>query len=104
MRKILIMAILVLMPVVAQAADTVVILNYTEFDPDSIVIKSGDEVTFSNKDDVLHDLEIIYPDKEIDDKGAQKPGEDMKIKFSKPGSYDIRCTIHSKMTMHVEVQ
>lgn len=105
MRKILLVGLLVCVPLLsASAADTVVTQSHTTFDSDEITLKAGDTVTFSNKDDVTHNIQISNADDEVDDKGLQKPGQDIKASFPKAGQYKVHCAIHPKMKMKVTVQ
>jgi len=39
-----------------------------------------------------------------DDKGLQKPGETIDVLFAKTGRFTVRCAIHPRMKMSVEVQ
>jgi plastocyanin len=104
MRKILLVALFASVASVAHAADTTVTQSHTTFDMDSATIKAGDTITFSNKDDVTHNINITNPDGDNDDKGLQKPGQDIKASFPKAGEYKVHCAIHPKMKMTVTVQ
>ena len=104
MRKILAVVAFALISMAAYAADTTVTESHTTFDVDSAKIKAGETIVFSNKDDVTHNIHIQDPEGESDDKGLQKPGEDIKATFAKPGEYKVRCVIHPKMKMVVTVQ
>jgi plastocyanin len=104
MRKILIAAVVALMPLCAVAAESTITQSHTTFDVDSATIKAGDSITFSNKDDVTHNIQVINADGDVDDKGLQKPGQDIKVAFAKAGEYKVRCAIHPKMKMTVAVQ
>ena len=104
MRKILAVVTFALISVTAFAADTVVAESHTTFDVDSAKIRTGETIVFSNRDDVTHDIHIQNPEGEVEDRGLQKPGEDIKATFPKPGEYKVRCIIHPKMKMVVTVQ
>src|SRR5580692_9677620 len=104
LRKIFLIILLTGLAVIAQAADMTVTQSHTTFDVDVVSIKEGDTITFSNKDTVTHNIEIVNSNGDVDDKGLQKPGQDIKNTFTKPGTYKIRCAIHPKMTMTVTVQ
>jgi len=104
MRKIALVALFSAFAFAAYAADTVVTQSHTTFDVDSATIKAGDSITFSNKDDVTHNIQVVDADDNLDDKGLQKPGQDIKQTFAKAGTYKIRCAIHPKMKMTVTVQ
>ena len=78
--------------------------SHTTFDMDSASVKVGDTITFANKDDVTHNINVTSPDGDNDDKGLQKPGQDIKATFAKAGVYKVHCAIHPKMKMEVTVQ
>ncbi len=86
------------------AADTTVTQSHTTFDVDDVSLKPGDTLSFANKDDVTHNIQIVNEDGDADDKGLQKPGETIKAKFDKPGKYKARCAIHPKMKLAIAVQ
>lgn len=88
----------------AQANDTAIDQAGQKFSPDSVTIKAGDSMTFTNKDDVTHNIHIINAAGDSEDKGLQKPGENIKQTFDKAGEYQVRCSIHPKMKMTVTVQ
>jgi len=104
MRKLILTAALLLVPTFSYAADTTVTQSHTTFDVDEAKIKAGDNIIFSNKDDVTHNIQVVDPDDNLDDKGLQKPGQDIKASFAKAGTYKVRCAIHPKMKMTVTVQ
>ena len=105
MRNVLLLAAAVAMiPLCVFAADTTITQSHTTFDVDAVTVKAGDNVIFANKDDVTHNVQIINADGDIDDKGLQKPGQDIKASFAAAGVYKIRCAIHPKMKMVVTVQ
>src|ERR1700678_1839212 len=105
MRKILGVA-LVVSPLIISASGFAVDVDQAslKFTPDSVNIKSGESVKFTNKDDVTHNIHVITSDGNSDDKGLQKPGEDITETFAKAGEYQVRCSIHPKMKMTVTVQ
>ena len=88
----------------AFAAEVGVDQTGQKFAPDSLTLKSGDTVTFNNKDDVKHNINIVSPNGDSDDKGIQAPGEAIKAAFPTAGEYQVRCKIHPKMKMTVVVQ
>ena len=104
MRKFLLAVLLASGPACAWAADTVVAQSHTTFDVDAVSVKAGDTITFSNKDDVTHNIQVFNSADDVEDRGLQKPGEDIKVRFDKPGEYKIRCAIHPRMKMKVTVQ
>jgi plastocyanin len=104
MRYVPLVALLALLTGAAYAANTTVTQSHTSFDTDDIKIKAGDTVSFDNKDDVTHNIQVTNSDDDTEDKGLQKPGEVIKQTFAKPGTYKIHCSIHPKMKMKVTVE
>ncbi len=88
----------------AEAADMNIDQVDKKFSTDSASIKVGDTISFNNKDDVKHNLNVIDPDDNADDKGVQDPGQTTKVTFSKAGEYQVRCRIHPRMKMTVDVK
>ncbi len=86
------------------AADVHVDQVGQKFDPNTVSLKVGDTVHFKNGDDVTHNINVIDGDDNADDKGLQKPGQEITQKFDKAGSYMVKCAIHPKMKMSVEVK
>ena len=104
LKIVLITAALVLSASVGYAAESTVTQSHTSFDLDEVSIKPGDTVSFLNKDDVTHNIQVLNEDGDNDDKGLQKPGETIKETFPKAGNYKIHCAIHPKMKMTVAVK
>ena len=88
----------------AFAADVSVDQSGQKFSPDSLTIKSGDTVVFTNKDSMKHNINIVTPSGDSEDKGIQAPGEDLKTTLTAAGEYQVRCKIHPKMKMTITVQ
>lgn len=65
-----------------------------------IKLKVGDAVNFVNFDDTAHNA---YAD--FFDLGKQDPKEKKNaVKFEKSGNFTVRCAIHPKMKLKVQVQ
>ena len=75
-----------------------------KFSQSSIAIKTADHIKFLNQDDVQHNIKVIDTAGDEDDKGLQKPGETIDAVFGKGGRFTVRCAIHPKMKMAVDVQ
>jgi plastocyanin len=60
------------------------------FDPETIEIKAGDTVTWTNNDNFTHTVKV-------DGQEDHKVGRDdsVSITFEKPGKYHYVCTLHS---------
>jgi plastocyanin len=74
------------------------------FSEKSVSLKTGDSITFSNHDDVTHNINVINDNDDATDLGLQKPGEKLTYKFDKSGRFKIRCSIHPSMKMVANVQ
>jgi len=97
------LAVLVLTPVCAFAAETSVEQTGQKFDPNTIRVKAGDTIKFLNHDDVTHNINVIDSDGNAEDQGLQKPGETIAKAFAKAGTFQVKCQIHPKMKMAVTV-
>jgi len=73
------------------------------FDPGNVTIKTGDTVDFVNGDTVAHNVYTRGTPQDFS-LGTMKPGDDKKVTFSAPGTYDVKCAIHPGMKMTVTVQ
>ncbi|HUJ79839.1 MAG TPA: plastocyanin/azurin family copper-binding protein [Nitrospiria bacterium] len=90
--------------VVASANQLTVLQANTSFNVASLTIKSGDTVVFENKDNKTHNIQIVSADGNVDDKGLQKPGQDVTATLNSAGEYKVRCAIHPKMKMVITVK
>jgi plastocyanin len=73
------------------------------FDPGAVTIKTGDTVDFVNGDTVAHNVFTRGTPQDFS-LGTIKPGDEKKVTFSTPGTYDVKCAIHPGMKMTVTVQ
>jgi plastocyanin len=60
------------------------------FSPETIKVKAGSTVTWTNNDNFTHTVEVDGRD---DHKVGR--GKSVSIRFDKPGTYDYVCTLHS---------
>jgi plastocyanin len=86
------------------AAGVTVDQSGQQFSEKSLAVKPGDIVTFANRDDVTHNINVIDDDDDAVDLGLQKPGASLAYKFDKAGRFKIRCSIHPGMRMTVTVK
>ena len=70
------------------------------FDPNPVVLTTGQAVTFTNKDSVSHTVTL---DDGSCDTGPITGGASAGLTFSTAGSYPFHCTIHPSMTGTVTV-
>jgi plastocyanin len=85
-------------------AEQVVDQKDKQFSQDAMTVKVGESVSFTNSDQVTHDLSIKNPDGSRLMSAMQKPGDQQSITFDKLGSYKVQCLIHPKMKMTVTAQ
>jgi plastocyanin len=106
MKKILLTTIFSLLCCVtaAKADDVNITQANQQFSDDAIKIKAGDTVIFKNADTVTHNIQVVNSDGDTEDKGLQKPGENIKETFAKAGDYKVRCGIHPSMKLKISVQ
>ncbi len=86
----------------AQAATThAVAIKGFAFSPDSLTIKAGDSVTFTNEDGAPHTA--TAKDKSWDT-GRLSRGKSKTITFAKAGNFDYFCRVHPNMTAKLIVK
>ena len=68
-----------------------------------IAIAQGDTLLFTNDDEFLHQ---IYVDSSLMnfDSDEQPPGQTISVRFPVRGTFPVRCHIHPKMLLTVQVQ
>jgi plastocyanin len=60
------------------------------FDPETIEIKAGQTVTWTNEDNFTHTVEVEgQGDHEVG------RGDSVSVTFDEPGTFDYVCTLHS---------
>ncbi len=86
----------------AQAQDVVISQKDKMFSEKSVTIKAGQSITFVNNDSVTHN---VYSRSKINrfDSGAQSPESSITQVFAKPGKVKVRCAIHPRMKLTVNV-
>jgi plastocyanin len=99
-------AILMGLVVAVPAAATITVVQRgLMLDRSSISLAKGDQLNFSNDDDVIHNIHIFGPGPDDStDLGLQKPGKLLSYKFDKTGAYKVRCNIHPSVKMAVAVK
>ena len=73
------------------------------FSERSVTIAAGDPISFVNDDDNVHNVYSATPGHEFD-LGAQKPGDSGAHVFASPGEVAVRCAIHPRMRLTVNVE
>jgi plastocyanin len=98
-------AILMGLVVAVPAATTITVVQRgLVLDRASATLARGDQLSFVNADDVLHNIHIFGPGSEDSvDLGLQKPGKLLSYRFDRTGAYRVRCDIHPSVKMAVTV-
>ena len=82
------------------SATEVKIDNFT-FEPQTLTVKAGTTITWTNRDDIPHTVvstDFVFKSKALD------TDDSFKFTPTKPGTYSYFCSIHPKMTGRVVVQ
>lgn len=87
----------------AFAAEHVVTQKGKKFIPAKVDMKAGDTLVVRNEDRFVHNVYSKTKGYEFNTK-AQKQGFELKVKFDKKGVVDVRCAMHPKMRLTVNVQ
>jgi plastocyanin len=73
------------------------------FSESEITIAAGDVIAFSNDDEFIHQIYTNSPTFSFDT-DESPPGNTIQIKFKVPGTFEVHCHIHPKMSLIVHVQ
>ncbi|HLG62304.1 MAG TPA: cupredoxin family copper-binding protein [Ktedonosporobacter sp.] len=89
-------------PTTAPAANgnSITIANFA-FAPASLTVKVGTKVTWTNNDSATHTVTDL---KGAFDSGDLPTGQSFSFTFTKAGTYNYHCAIHSSMTATIIVQ
>lgn len=87
----------------ASAADVTVTQENKAFSEKEMTIKAGDSVTFVNNDTVTHNVYSRSKGNKFDT-GGQAPSASMTRAFSSPGKVKVRCAIHPRMKLTINVE
>ncbi len=87
----------------AGAAELIVSQKNRSFHPKLLNAKLGDTVLFVNDDRYAHNLYSESPGFEFNIR-KQMPGDKHSIKLDKRGKFEIRCIIHPRMMVTVNVE
>ena len=81
---------------------TQVVMEGIKFNPASVTVSPGDAVTWTNEDNVGHD--VTGDGFKSGDPGALQNGDTFKHTFDKAGTFDYVCTVHPGMEGSVKVK
>ncbi len=84
----------------AESTDTIDIADF-EYDPETVAVEAGTEVTWTNSDDAAH---TATADDGSFDTGDLDRGDSKSVTFDKAGSFTYYCRFHPFMKATVEVQ
>ena len=87
----------------ALADDVRIAQKDKRFSATKVTVKTGDLVTFVNNDEAMHNVYSFSQGFNFD-LGGQGPGEETTVRLSKPGVVEIRCAIHPKMKLQINVE
>ncbi len=73
------------------------------YTPAAINVKVGDTVAWTQMDGPMHTVTTVSGPESFDS-GLLKQGESFKYTFTKPGTYEYKCTPHPKMRGKVVVE
>jgi plastocyanin len=89
-------------PAVAWAASLVIRQHNLQFSQSTISLHPGDTLSFSNEDNVSHNISVRGGD-DTEDLGVQKPRDVVSYKFMDKRVYSVVCSIHPGMRLRVLV-
>ena len=72
------------------------------FNPQTITVKSGEKVTWINRDEEPHT--IVSVGKQFKKSTALDTDQEFTITVGAPGTYDYFCSVHPKMTATIVVE
>jgi plastocyanin len=90
-------------PTTAVAADggAQVVLKGFAFDPETVTIKTGESVTWTNEDSANH---TVVGDSGGFESGSLANGDAFSFEFDTPGTYAYHCSLHPSMKGTVIVE
>ena len=90
---------------IAPAAATDAAIKLFQFQPQSIEVKAGTTVKWTNGDDIEHSVTAGAPGQESKtfDSGFFKKGGTYEFTFNEPGTYTYFCKRHNSMKATVTV-
>jgi plastocyanin len=74
------------------------------FHPNRLEIDRGDTVDIVNDDGELLHHAYVASEEFSFDSGEQEPGSNTDIRFTRSGTFTVRCRIHPKMSLVVTVK
>lgn len=88
---------------VERSEPTVVAIERSRYEPRSVTVPAGAEVTFRNLDPAVHT--VTSPEGGTPfDSGDLGEGEELVVRLDEPGTYEYLCEIHPTMRGTVVVE
>ena len=72
------------------------------FNPQKVTVKSGDKITWTNKDEEPHT--VVSVGKKFQKSSALDTDQEYSITAGAPGTYEYFCSVHPKMTGTIVVE
>jgi amicyanin len=91
----------IILPAGAQNAPVAVGIDNFTFNPQTLTVKAGATVTWTNKDDIPHTVAAV--NKEFKSK-ALDTDDAYTFTFTTPGTYAYFCSLHPHMTGTIVVE
>jgi cytochrome c peroxidase len=88
----------------AALAATTISQKDKTFSEESVTVKAGDKIRFVNEDTVTHNITVKGPDGVAKPGVQEKPGDSIELSFDDAGVSEVRCLIHPKMKLSVDVK
>lgn len=68
-----------------------------------VQIARGDTIHFTNDDEFTHQIYVESPSLKYES-DEQDPGQTVDVRFPATGTFEVRCHIHPRMLLHVDVR
>ena len=95
---------LALIASVALAATVVAVVQKRRaFADQQLEIRTGDTLRFLNEDTFIHHV-FVNSATMTYNSDEQEPGQSVEVRFPTPGTFLVRCQIHPKMALRVDVR
>ena len=73
------------------------------FSVKEVTVPRGGAVNFTNEDDFAHQLNVHGPNMDLDS-DMQAQGQTISVPFPNTGKFQVRCGIHPRMHLTVQVE
>jgi plastocyanin len=79
-----------------------IVIKDFHFDPQVLTVKSGEKVTWINRDEEPHT--VVSVEKQFKKSGPLDTDQEFSITAGAPGTYTYYCSVHPKMTGTIVVK